>query len=101
MIVFRLRMPILTAILLLGFSASLYAAPRQRIESALDSAYQDLRISIATEERIALDLTKLKKSGDASPDVIEDYEFYLSRVQAMVAENRTMVQHIRTIRKLW
>ncbi len=87
----RLRIPILAGILLLVLSVSPYAAPRQRIESALDSAYTDLRISIATEERIASDLAKLKKSGDVSPDVIEDYEFYLSRVQAMVAENRKVV----------
>ena len=94
---FRLSTPILAGILLLVFSASLYAAPRQRIESALDSAYKYLRISIATEERIASDLAKLKKSGDATPDVIEDYEFYLSRVQAMVAENRKVVAKMEAL----
>ena len=94
---FRLSTPILAGILLLVFSASLYAAPRQRIESALDSACKDLRISIATEERIASDLAKLKKSGDATPDVIEDYEFYLSRVQAMVAENRKVVAKMEAL----
>ncbi|MBW1840683.1 MAG: hypothetical protein JRI75_02670 [Deltaproteobacteria bacterium] len=93
----RLRTPILAGILLLVFSVSLYAASRQRVESALDSAYKDLRISIATEERIASDLTKLKKSGDASPDVIENYEFYLSRVQAMVAENRKVVAKMEAL----
>ena len=93
----ELRTPILGGILLLVFSASVYAAPRQRIESALDSAYKDLRISVATEERIASDLAKLKKSGDATPDVIEDYEFYLSRVQAMVAENRKVVAKMEAL----
>jgi hypothetical protein len=93
----ELRTPILGGILLLVFSASVYAAPRQRIESALDSAYKDLRISVATEERIASDLAKLKKSGDATPGVIEDYEFYLSRVQAMVAENRKVVAKMEAL----
>ncbi len=93
----RLSIPILVGILLLVLSVSLYAAPRQRIESALDSAYKDLRISIATEERIASDLAELKKSGDASPDVIGDYEFYLSRVQSMVAENREVVAKMEAI----
>ena len=94
---FRLMTPILAGILLLVFSVSLYAASRQRIESALDSAYKDLRISIATEERIASDLEKLKKSGDAMPNVIEDYEFYLSRVQAMVVENRKVVAKMEAL----
>ncbi len=93
----RLGAPILAGILLLVLSVSLYAAPQQRIESALDSAYKDLRISIATEDRIASDLAKLKKTGDVSPDVIEDYEFYLNRVQAMVAENRKVVAKMEAL----
>jgi len=56
-----------------------------------------LRISIATEEQIASELTKLKKSGDASSDMVEDYELYLSRVQAMVAENRKIVAKIEAL----
>jgi hypothetical protein len=93
----RSRTLIIAGILLLVFSVNPYAAPRQRIESALDSAYTNLRISIATEERIASDLAKLKKSGDASPGVIEDYEIYLSRVQAMVAENRKVVAKMEAL----
>jgi hypothetical protein len=97
MSVSRLMTSILAGILLLVFSVSLCAASRQKIESALDSAYKDLRISIATEEGIASDLAKLKESGDASPDVIEDYEFYLGRVQAMVAENRKLVAKMEAL----
>ena len=92
-----LKTLILAGILLLVFSASPHASPRERIESALDSAYADLRISIATEERIASDLEKLKKSGDATPGVIEDYEFYLGRVQEMVAENRKVVAKMEAL----
>jgi hypothetical protein len=87
----------LTVILLHVLCVSLYAATRQRIESALELARKDLRISIATEEQIASTLSKLKKSGDASSDIIEDYGLYLSRVQAMVAENRKLVAKMEAL----
>ena len=87
----------LTGVLLLVLCVSLYAATRQRIESALESARKDLRISIATEEQIASALSKLKKSGDASSDIVEDYELYLSRVQAMVAENHKVVAKMEAL----
>ena len=87
----------LIGIFLLFLSVSLHAATRQQIESVLESARRDLRISIATEERIATALDMLKKSGTAAPEVIVDYELYLSRVQAIVAENRKKVAKIETI----
>ncbi|MEA1947451.1 MAG: hypothetical protein U9N83_09145 [Thermodesulfobacteriota bacterium] len=88
---------VLTGILLLVLCVSLYAATRQRIESALESARKELRISISTEDRIASELVKLKKSGDASSDIVEDYELYLIRVQAMVAENRKVVAKMEVL----
>jgi hypothetical protein len=94
---FKWRKAIFAGILLLVLCVNLYAATRQRIESALESARKDLRISIATEEQIASELAKLKKSGDASSDIVEDYELYLSRVQAMVAENRKVVAKMETL----
>jgi hypothetical protein len=94
---FKWRSAIFTAILFLGLCVNLYAATRQKIESALESARKDLRISIATEEQIASELAKLKKSGDASSDIVEYYEFYLSRVQAMVDENRKVVAKIEVL----
>jgi hypothetical protein len=94
---FKWRKAIFAVILLLGLCVNLYAATRQKIESALESARKDLRISIATEEQIASELAKLKKSGDASPDMVEDYELYLSRVQAMVAENHKVVAKIEAL----
>jgi len=87
----------LIGIFLLLLSVSVHAATRQQIESVLESARKDLRISIATEERIAEALDTLKKSGTAAPDVIEDYELYLSRVQAIVAENREKVAKTETL----
>jgi len=84
-------------VLLLVLSTSLYAASMQKIESALESARKDLRISMATEERISFELEKLKKSEHISPDIIEDYNTYLIRVRAMVAENRNKVDKMEAL----
>jgi hypothetical protein len=84
-------------VFLLVLSTSLYAASMQNIESALESARKDLRISMATEERVSLELDKLKKSEQTSPDIIKDYNTYLIRVQAMVAENRKKVDELEAL----
>lgn len=84
-------------VLLLVLSTSLYAASMQKIESALESARKDLRISMATEERIYFELEKLKKSEHISPDIIKNYDTYLIRVQAMVAENRKKVDKLEAL----
>ena len=63
------------------------SAARSRLEKARD----DLRLSQATEKRIASELEQLKRSETASADDIRNYETYLQRVQAMVAENRKTV----------
>lgn len=84
-------------VLLLVLSTSLYAASMQKIESALESARKDLRISMATEERIYFELEKLKKSEHLSPDIRKDYDTYLIRVQAMVAENRKKVDKLEAL----
>jgi hypothetical protein len=94
---FKWKKAIFTGILFLGLCANLYAATGQKIESALESARKDLRISMATREQIASELAKLKKSGDAPSDMVEDYERYLSRVQAMVDENRKVVAKIEAL----
>ena len=88
---------ILVTVLLLVLPTSLYAASMQRIQSALESARKDLRVSMATEERIAFELDKLKKSEHVSPDIIEDYNKYLTRVQALVAENRKKVEKMEAL----
>jgi hypothetical protein len=58
----------------------------------LEKAKDDLRVSQATEKRIAAELEKLKQSGKASAEDIRNYEAYHERVQAMVAENRKIVE---------
>ena len=60
-------------------------------KSSLEKARDDLRVSQATEKRIASELEQLKKSETASAEDIRNYETYLERVQAMVAENRQTV----------
>jgi hypothetical protein len=60
----------------------------------LEKARQNLRISQATEARIASDLKQLKESGNASPDLLMDYETYLARVRAMVMENDKIVREM-------
>ncbi|MGD9107220.1 MAG: hypothetical protein PVJ87_10320 [Desulfobacterales bacterium] len=94
---FKWRKAIFTGILFLVLCANLYATTIQKIKSALESARRELRISIATEEQIDSELVKLKKSGNASSDVVEDYERYLSRVQAIVAEHRKVVAKMEAL----
>jgi len=91
------RKAIPVKVLLLVLSTSLYAASIQKIEYALESARKDLRISIVSEERISFELEKLKKSEHVSPDIIENYNLYLIRVQAMVAENRKKVAKLEVL----
>jgi len=63
-------------------------------DARLAEARENLRTSRETEKRIASELENLKKSGTASVESIEDYEEYLSRVRAMTAENRKIVEQM-------
>ncbi len=74
-----------------NLSESRTATP-QTTQSKLEKARDDLRVSQATEKRIASELEKLKQSGTASAEDIRNYETYHERVQAMVAENRKIVE---------
>lgn len=60
----------------------------------LETARENLRISQASEARIASDLEQLKESGNASPDLLMDYETYLARLRAMVMENDKVVREM-------
>lgn len=94
---FKWGKEILAVFLLFVLSGCLHAATGQKIESALESARKDLYISIASEKKIISEIEKLKKSGNASDDTIKDYELYLSRVQALVAEKRKVVEKIKAL----
>jgi len=76
----------------LGLIASAHGVPLEKIKSELELARENLRISEATAVRIDEELEELKKSGQASPEIIDDYEIYLARVRAMVDENHTVVK---------
>ena len=84
-------------LLWLGLTTLCHGASLKELKLRLDLARQDLRISEATEARIASELKKLKNSGHASPEVLEDYEIYLGRVQEMVLENRKIVQKLEAL----
>jgi hypothetical protein len=49
------------------------------------------------EQRVSSELEKLKASGDPPPEIIDDYELYLSKVQAMVSENRKVVERMEAL----
>jgi hypothetical protein len=54
----------------------------------LERARETLKISQAARDRITGELSDLKASGNASPEVLSAYETYLARVQEMVDENQ-------------
>jgi len=72
-------------------TSSRRAGTPETADSKLAEARRNLRISEATEKRIAAELEQLKKSGAASPETIKNYETYHESVQGMVAENRKIV----------
>ena len=49
---------------------------QKHADAKLEEARRNLRISEATEKRIASELEQLKKSGTASPETIKNYETY-------------------------
>jgi hypothetical protein len=87
----------LVTLVWIGLSSLVHAGPIKKTQSELEQARENLRVSEATEERIATELEKLKKSGQTSPDVINDYETYLGRVQAMTDENRRVLRKMEAV----
>jgi hypothetical protein len=67
------------------------------LESALALAKTNLRISEATGEKIASELKRLKSSGKADQEIIDEYEIYLSRVRGMVIENQKIVRKMEAL----
>jgi len=68
--------------------------PSDSADAKLEEARENLRTSRETEQRIAADLEQLKESGNASAEAVKDYEEYLSRVRAMTAENRKILEQM-------
>jgi len=67
-------------------------ANRESAQSKLETARETLRLSQVTYDRIAADLEHLKSSGNASPELIRNYEIYLQRVGEMREENRRILE---------
>jgi hypothetical protein len=65
--------------------------------SKLELARENLRVSRATEARIAANVELLRKSGKASPEVLADYEAYLGRVKEMVAVHEGIVEDMESV----
>jgi len=67
-------------------------ASGESARSKLEAARETLRLSQVTYDRIAADLEQLKSSGNASPELIRNYEIYLQRVGEMRDENRRILE---------
>jgi len=67
------------------------ATAPEAADDQLRAAREKLRVSRETEERVQAEFEKLKASGQASAEVTKDYETYLERIRALVAENREVV----------
>jgi hypothetical protein len=65
-------------------------------EAELEKAREDVRVSQATHDRVAAELQQLKASGNATPEVVQEYETYLNRVEAMANENREILQRMQS-----
>jgi hypothetical protein len=76
---------------------AVHAAPVELITASLENARRDLEINRALETRTAAALANLKQTGQATPEIIADYEAYLGRVRAMAAENQKLVQRLEAM----
>jgi hypothetical protein len=87
----KTKILIVLPLLLVFIALTVNGASPDEVQLKLEQARKDLRISQATEDRITSEFEKIKHSGEATPQIIKDYETYLSRVHAMVAENQKIV----------
>ena len=92
----RFAIPVAAFVWLSMISFAFGDAP-EGMRSKLEVARENLRISRATEARIAADLDHLRKFGNASPEVLADYEAYLERVREMVAVHQRIVEEMEAV----
>lgn len=83
-----------TGLIWLVLSSPAQGASLEKIELEVVQARENLRLSETTADKIAAELEELRTSGQVSPEIINDYEFYLTRVQAMVDENRKVLKEM-------
>jgi hypothetical protein len=82
------------ALILFFTLTGMAGASQESAQSKLEAARETLRLSQATYDRIAGDLEQLKSSGNASPELIRNYEIYLQRVGEMRDENRRILERM-------
>ena len=83
-----------TGLICLALISSAQGDSPEKIKSELEQARENLHISETTADKIAADLEELRASGQASPEIIDNYGCYLTRVQAMVDENRKALREM-------
>jgi len=88
------RHPFLIVLILLAGVVAYAGAAQDTPQSAIAKAREDLRISQVTCDRISAELERLQSSGEATPELIKDYEDYLRRVQGIRDENKKIVEHM-------
>ena len=71
----------------------------QSLESELTQARENLRISKASEEKIRIDLNRMRASAEASISAIQDYENYHERMKELVRANRHKVDQLEALRR--
>ncbi len=82
------------ALILFFTLTGIAGASQESAQSKLETARETLRLSQVTYDRIAGDLEQLKSSGNASPELIRNYEIYLQRVGEMRDENRRILERM-------
>jgi hypothetical protein len=82
---------LLAGFIWLGLISLGFGTSPKKTRSEIELARENLLISEATAERIANDLVELRNSPRVPGEIIDDYEIYLARVQAMVDEQRKVV----------
>lgn len=93
----KTKILIVLPLFLVFIALTVNGASPDEVQSKLEQARTDLRISQATEDQVTAEFEKIKHSGEATPQIIKDYETYLSRVQAMVAENQKIVDALEAV----
>jgi hypothetical protein len=73
-------------------AASAPDAPQELLK-----ARENLKLSEQTRDRIAEEVSTLKASGKASPEIVAAYEVYLSRVQEIVIEHQKLAAQMEDV----
>ncbi len=87
---------VLAGLFLLVIILIVNGAPQDEVQLKLERARANLRISKVTEEKISSEFEQLKNSEKATPEILNDYETYLNRIQAMVNENQKIVDNMES-----